>query len=242
MRSLLLFFFSHRTLANLRWDLHLLRVRLKNRLTGSHQKLTVFVSRRSSPVYLNLGSGPRGLDSPHWINIDAFPDTNVHFLLDFNRPLPFADATLDGVFCEHVLEHFTIEDGRQMMTEVHRALKPGGVVRIIVPDAEWVMRSYFDQPEALLKHRLGSEATSSSPSPMEVVNQYFRQRYEHHFLYDAATLTKMLRSIGFAEANRVRYRETHHSKDLLLDDSKYEPESLYVEAVKGETRGLSPET
>lgn len=236
MRSLLLFFFSHRTLANLRWDLHLLRVRLKNRLTGSHQKLTAFVRRRSSPVYLNLGSGPRGLDSPHWINVDAFADTNVHFLLDFTRPLPFESASLDGMFCEHVLEHFTLEDGQQLMTEIHRCLKPGGTARLIVPNAEWVMRSYFDQPDQLTQHRLGDSPSSTEvPTAMEIVNQYFRQRYEHHFLYDFTTMAKMLQAAGFSQTTQLSYQQTATCSVLLLDHPKYEKESLYVEAVKGGT-------
>jgi predicted SAM-dependent methyltransferase len=165
--------------------------------------------------------------------VDAFPDTNVHFLLDFNRTMPFEDQTLDGVFCEHVVEHFTFEDGRQMLGEICRALKAGGVVRIIVPDAAWVMRTYFDQPDLLVHHRLGESVSGAeSQEPMGIVNQYFRQRYEHHFLYDFPSLEKMLKQAGFAEVTQLTFKQSAMCPDLVLDHPKYQIESLYVEARK----------
>jgi predicted SAM-dependent methyltransferase len=233
MKSFLLFFLSHQTLANIRWDLHMLKVRAKNMLTGNHRKLRKFARTRESPIYLNLGSGPRGLVSPHWLNVDAYPDTNVHFLLDFNRTFPLPGASIDGVFCEHVLEHFTYEDGLKMMTEIYRCLTSKGTLRVIVPDAEWVMRSYFDQPERLVAHREGPETSDTiSLTPMEIVNQYFRQRYEHHFLYDFPAMQKLLKSAGFSNVKRVSFLESESCADLALDHPKYQPESLYVEAVK----------
>jgi predicted SAM-dependent methyltransferase len=233
MKSFLLFFFSHQTLANIRWDLHMLKVRGKNMINGSHRKISEFARTREAPVYLNLGSGPRGLISPHWINVDAFPDTNVHFLLDFNRSLPLIDASLDGVFCEHVLEHFTYEDGLKLMTEICRCLKIEGTLRVVVPDAEWVMRSYFDQPAKLVAHREGTEKSDIiSATPMEIVNQYFRQRYEHHFLYDFTTMEKLLKSAGFSHVTRVSFSESENCAHVALDHPKYQTESLYVEAIK----------
>ncbi len=136
---------------------HVKGARQEQDVTGNHRKLSKFSHTREAPVYLNLGSDPRGLDSPHWINVDAFPETNIHFLLDFNRPIPLVDASLDGVFCERVLEHFTFADGLKMMTKICRSLKPKGALRVIVPDAEWVMRSYSDRPTELVGHRVGTD-------------------------------------------------------------------------------------
>jgi predicted SAM-dependent methyltransferase len=233
MKDFLLRLFSHRTLAGIRWDLHMLRVRIGNCVKGSPKKLRAFVAKRQEPVLLNLGSGPRGLATPNWINVDAFPDTNVHFLLDFNRQLPFTNESLDGVFCEHVLEHFSIEDGLKLLKEIHRSLKPGGCVRIIVPDAPWVMRTYFDNPTELVRHRTGgTDPADLNATPMEIVNLYFRQRYEHHFLYDFSTMHKMLTEAGFATVHHTAFKKSTLREDLALDDPKYEAESLYVEARK----------
>ncbi len=212
----------------------MMKVRVANWLTGSDRKLRSAIRGCKSPIYLNLGSGPRGLNSPHWINVDAFMDANVHFLLDFTRPLPFEDRTLDGVFCEHVAEHFTFEEGQRMFREIYRALKDGGVARIIVPDAAWVMHSYFNQPDLMIHHRNNGDSNSRcEQTPMEVVNQYFRQRYEHHFLFDFESMEKMLRCAGFSEIKRQTFKSSMMCTDLVLDHPKYKVESLYVEARKG---------
>ncbi len=193
VRSLLLAIFSHRTLALVRWDIGLLGVRVRGALAGQRAKLRRFVASRDAPVLLNLGAGPRGVGDAHWVNVDGAPDRGVQFLLDFSRPQPFDDGVFDGVFCEHVLEHFTQADGERLAREVKRILKPGGVFRVIVPDAEFVLRSYFEAPDALAAARGGADGTA-----MEAVNAYFRQRYEHQFMYDWPT------SFADAAARRVQ--------------------------------------
>lgn len=226
IRKAILFLLSHRTLAVLRWDLHFMIVRLKNVLTGQRGRLSRFMATRVSPVYLNLGSGPRGLDSAHWVNIDGFRDRNVHFEVDFARGLPFADASLDGVFCEHVIEHFSYEGARRLCAEIARVLKPGGVVRIIVPDAERVVRTYAEDPARLIAYR-GLEGATA----MQVVNDFFRQRYEHQFLFDWETMERMLGEAGLGDARRCEHGKGR-CPDLLIDDPKYAWESLYAEAAR----------
>jgi predicted SAM-dependent methyltransferase len=216
-RRVLLFLFSHRLLAVGRWDLHFLALRMWNALVGQKGRIRKFMASRAEPVRLNLGSGPRGLDNPHWVNVDGFTDRNVHFLLDISRRLPFGDQVFVGVFCEHVMEHFTLEDGEEIARDVRRILQPGGVFRVVVPDGERVMRNYFDGSD----RRLGR-------TRMEVVNSYFRQRYEHQFMYDAETLEAMLRRVGFKSVEVVSVQT---GSDLAkLDDPVYAEESLYIEA------------
>jgi predicted SAM-dependent methyltransferase len=226
VRRLLLSVFSHRTLAVARWDLGLLGVRLRAALTGQRARIRRFVATRTSPVLLNLGAGPRGIDDGHWVNVDGAADAGVRFLVDFQRPLPFDDGVLDGVFCEHVLEHFSQEDGQRMAAEVRRILRPGGVFRVIVPDAELVLKRYFEAPEALVDDRGAGQGTA-----MEAVNSYFRQRYEHQFMYDWPTLSQTLRRAGFRIVVRCCYSPAPPDcAPWRIDDEKYARESLYVEA------------
>jgi len=205
--------------------MHFLAVRLRNVLFANGRRLRTRVSSMGRPVYLNLGSGPRGIDDRRWINVDGYSDANVHFLLDFNRPLPFADSSLDGVFCEHVIEHFSQEDGLNLAREILRCLRPGGVVRIIVPDAERVMRAYFDHPQQLAERR-------KTQTAIEAVNSYFRQRYEHQFLYDFETMELMLQRAGFTTVIRSSFRTSVLCLDVVLDHPKYEWESLYIESTR----------
>lgn len=227
-RNALLFVFSHRTLATARWDFYFARARLKNYLKGTARKLRQHVENMPGPRYLNLGSGPRGIVDPHWLNVDGFLDKNVHFLLDFSRPWPIPDASMDGVFCEHVLEHFSLEDGIELLKQCVRVLKPGGVARFIMPDAAQIMRAYFDEPQFLVDRRLPASGLA-----IETVNIYFRQRYEHLCLYDWALSEYAFTKAGFSLIQKADFRQSKLvSEALLLDDPKYTWESLFIDAQK----------
>jgi|KBSMisStaDraftv2_1062788.scaffolds.fasta_scaffold347997_2 predicted SAM-dependent methyltransferase len=227
LRKILLFLLSHRALAIVRWDLHLLRLRIRNAITLQNRRIWSYVAARPSPLFLNLGSGPRGIDDAHWINVDAYYGKHVHYLLDFTRKLPFADQSFNGVFCEHVLEHFSFDCGESLAREVYRILRPGGFFRIIVPDGELILRRYFEAPNELIAWRGDSCLTA-----MQVVNSYFRQRYEHEFLHDFVALEKLLRCAGFTTVSRADFGRGVRCNSIVLDDPKYQWESLYVEAQK----------
>ena len=227
LKALILSLLSHRTAAVLRWDLHFLRLRLGSFFRGTRSKIEKQIAGAPRPLYLNLGSGPRGIDSPHWVNIDGFPDTNVQHLVDISRPLPIADSSFDGIFSEHVQEHFSLEDGIALLKECHRILVPGGHLRIIMPDAEKIMRAYFESPAELMSHR-----PALSGVAMETVNDYFRQRYEHQCLYDFSLARFALERAGFSGVARSSFGKGNSPGEMIVDDPKYAWESLYVEAAK----------
>jgi len=228
IRNFLLFFFSHRFLAIARWEFHFLSIRFFNATTFQGVRIRRFVASRKTPVFLNLGSGPRGVDDSHWINVDGFRDQNVHYVLDISRRLPFPSGSFDGVFCEHVLEHFSREDGERIAREVCRILRPRGCVRFVVPDAELLLQRYFSAPTEIVAWRGTRHET-----PMEIVNSYFHQRYEHQFLYDWVTMEKMLLDAGFGQVVRASPGLAVRCRAIVLDAPKYNWESLYVVASKG---------
>ena len=228
IRKSLLFCFSHRFLAITRWDLHFLWIRFINAITFQKARIRRFVVCCNSPLFLNLGSGPRGLSDVHWVNVDGFRDHNVHYLLDISRHFPFRANSFDGVFCEHVLEHFSLEDGERIAGEIYRILRPGGWARIVVPDAELILRRYFSAPTEIVAWR-----GTGNETPMEIVNSYFRQRYEHQFLYDWITIERMLLRAGLIDVARTSFGQGLQCPAIVLDAPKYAWESLYVEASKG---------
>lgn len=227
LRKAILSAVSHRSAATLRWDFHFMRVRVLARAQGVRSRIAAQIAASPRPLYLNLGSGPRGLASPNWINVDGYQDLNVHHLVDLSRPLPVDSNTFDGIFSEHVQEHFSLEDGIELLKECHRVLVPGGWIRLIMPDAERIIRTYLENPAELLEHR-----PMPSMKPMEAVNSYFRQRYEHQCLYDFDLASHAFSEAGFTNVTRADYRRGAGPGDLMLDHPKYEWESLYIEAQK----------
>ena len=68
---------------------------------------------------------------------------------DLRKKLPFPDRSVDYVYTSHVLEHLAAADAPKLIEEVFRVLKPGGMVRLVVPDLAYV-RGYLVR----CKHRL----------------------------------------------------------------------------------------
>jgi SAM-dependent methyltransferase len=65
------------------------------------------------------------------IGIDMRACPGVDVIVDLEHRLPFADASLDYVFAVHVLEH--VHDVFGLLGELHRVLKPTGVLHAMVP-------------------------------------------------------------------------------------------------------------
>lgn len=95
---------------------------------------------------LNLGCGASY--HPSWVNVDFVstgPGVVAHNLLS---GIPFPDQTFDAVYHSHVLEHFSQKDAPGFISECRRVLKPGGILRVAVPDLEGIARCYLKKLEA----------------------------------------------------------------------------------------------
>ena len=79
---------------------------------------------------LNLWLGGGGLDTGRFINIDLAPFYGVEIVSHAGR-LPFPENSCDRVACLALLEH--VPDPAEIVSEIHRVLKPGGVVEAVVP-------------------------------------------------------------------------------------------------------------
>ena len=62
---------------------------------------------------------------------------------DITKNLHYPDIHFDACYSSHVLEHLTKEESQQLLTECHRILKPQGVIRVVVPDLEAIVREYL---------------------------------------------------------------------------------------------------
>ena len=90
---------------------------------------------------LNFGCGDRL--APGWVNIDFHSHHPGVRRVNLLRRLPFADNSFDVVYSSHVLEHFSRDTAASLLRECHRILKPGGILRVVVPDLENVCREYL---------------------------------------------------------------------------------------------------
>lgn len=97
---------------------------------------------------LHLGCGdvrPVG-----WCHVDPFPSSPEHVIVadPARGPLPWPDGTFDGAVAMHVLMMVPWPDLVPWLVEVRRVLKPGGVLRLSVPDLLAAFDAYDEhQPD-----------------------------------------------------------------------------------------------
>lgn len=99
--------------------------------------------------YLNLGCGYRY--HPAWINIDFVSTGPGVIAHDLRKGIPYPDNYFDVVYHSHVLEHFPKHEATGFIGECYRVLKPGGILRVAVPDLERIVREYLQNLELALR-------------------------------------------------------------------------------------------
>jgi SAM-dependent methyltransferase len=91
-----------------------------------------------------LGSGAEALyDDPRVgvVAFDIYGSPLVQFVADAHA-IPLADASVDGVWVQAVLEH--VLDPTRVVDEIRRVLRPGGVVYAETPFMQQVHEGAFD--------------------------------------------------------------------------------------------------
>ncbi len=206
---------------------------LRRRTTGP------LVLGEARPRFLNLGSGPRVI--PGLVNVDFFGTPGIDFGADLRYPLRIPDASIDGIFTEHTLEHLSYGEADALLAECHRILGPGGTLRVVLPDLSPFLRSYssgdarwFAEWERLMfTESLDPErARRRLASPLEAIS-FVTQEYGHRSSWDVPTLRAHLERAGFLDVEVTGFRQGR-VPELLVDCEEQDRRfvSLYVEARK----------
>jgi predicted SAM-dependent methyltransferase len=96
--------------------------------------------------FLNLGCG--GCFHRDWVNVDFVSSDPAVIKHDLREKLPFGDSSFSVVYHSHVLEHLPRRAAPGFIRECHRVLKPGGILRVVVPDLEGIARLYLENLDA----------------------------------------------------------------------------------------------
>lgn len=123
---------------------------------------------------LNLGCGSRY--SKDWVNVDFVSSSPNVIAHNLTIGIPFSDSYFDIVYHSHVLEHFSKEDGILFIKECHRVLKPGGIIRIAVPDLEKYSEKYIASVEALENGGSPENYANHQWAIIELIDQMVRMK------------------------------------------------------------------
>ena len=184
-------------------------------------------------VYVNVACGPQVL--PGYLNLDLRNEDPSVITCDARRLLPIGDGAARGIRAEQFVEHLeTLEELPSFLKTCYAKLAPGGILRIIVPDAERYLQAYCrggGDLSGFWELEVPNPFPDDLPTRMDIINHVFHQWHEHRWAYDFETLAHRLNAAGFARVERSAYQSSHDPM-LAADRDVHAPYSLYVEAIK----------
>ncbi|WP_230284766.1 methyltransferase domain-containing protein [Deinococcus sp. 23YEL01] len=123
-----------------------------------------------APLWVMIGAGEQ-----RWDGWTPTQQADLNLLEPASFAAFFGNRRADAFLCEHVWEHLTVEEGERAARLVHTYLKPGGRLRVAVPDGHHPDPAY----QALV--------AVNGPGPA----------HDHRVLYTLATLTPVFTQAGF---------------------------------------------
>ena len=176
-----------------------------------------------------------------WKTFDIEPRADYVYDINSGESFPFKDGEVDNYYASMVFEHIHLSNVNFILTEVFRTLRPGGLIRIVVPDIEIGINAYVEKELLWL-------SSSTCPTPDKdhpptalgklmgwfyTENQFKKgaMRQGHCMCYDWETLNYYLKNNKFTNIRRLSYGEcspVFTGKDFV----RYRSWGLYAEATK----------
>ena len=217
-------------------------------------------------IKLNLGCG--SVRPVGWINTDSslnaniqkiplagkkiakifnpieYQDTNVVYM-NLNKRWKYANDSIDIVYASHLFEHLTIKSSNLFLSEAYRTLKPGGIIRIVVPDMYQICKKYIQEYEsadgttdttkfiiwAINMHREGQYGEIGFFK--KLVLEWQGYPHQHKYMYDRYSLALKLKEFKFVEAVNLTYGRSNSIREIEeVEGTKESYLSVYLEAKK----------
>lgn len=167
----------------------------------------------TKPIRLVIGSGFTFVKG--WLHTDI-ETLNILKLEDWAAYFP--ENSVDRILAEHVWEHFNEADGKQAFRNCHTFLKPGGVLRVAVPDG------FHPNPEYIDKVKIGGTGDGAD---------------DHKMLYNYQIMSSFLEDIGFKvipleyfdENGQFHQRPWRTEDGIILRSAAHDPRNRAGELV-----------
>lgn len=144
---------------------------------------------------LCLGAG--NVRIPGFISIDSRELPELDYVTSVDKLDMFQDNSVDLIYSCHVLEHFPRRATQRVLREWYRVLKPGGTLRLAVPDFEACVKVYETTKNMalLLGHLVGGQDYPGNT---------------HFMVFDFTYLATLLSEVGFRNIRKYDWRQSIH--------------------------------
>ncbi|MEO5891103.1 MAG: methyltransferase domain-containing protein [Ferruginibacter sp.] len=217
-------------------------------------------------IKLNLGCGSVRPES--WINTDSSLNANLQKIpligkiitrpfnkvvyeggnmvyMNLNKRWKYSDNTVDIVYASHLFEHLSLSAARLFLAESYRCLKPGGVIRLVVPDLYKICKKYISDYESGIKddttefimwainmHREGQYGSDIGLIKKTILEGQ-GYPHQHKFMYDEKSLGKKMAENGFTGIRSLSYGVSEYIPQIKdVEGTQESYLSVYLEALK----------
>lgn len=151
---------------------------------------------------------------------------------DVLKGLPVQSGSVDVVYSSHVIALLDRAEADVFLAEVLRILRSGGVFRISIPDFKIWVEKYRETGDIDEFQRYLALSTPKPKGLLQWLRVALVGTRQHYWLYDGASLCRLLEQRGFVGAEILPAGETGIAEPGGLDLREREGNSVYVEARK----------
>lgn len=162
---------------------------------------------------IHLGCWTRNI--PGFINVDLVDLPHIHYKRSIDDLSVFEDNSADLIYSSHNFEYFDRVEAKRVLAEWRRVLKPGGLLRLAVPDLEKLFQIYqlTGDIQKILGPLYGRMVINTSTGDQTIY---------HKTVYDFNSLKLLLEESGFGNVRRYDWSKTIH-KDYDDHSQAYFP-------------------
>jgi ubiquinone/menaquinone biosynthesis C-methylase UbiE len=164
--------------------------------------------------------------------------------MNLNKPWKYKDNSVDIVYASHTFEHLSQKSAKLFLSEAYRCLKPGGSIRLVVPDLYKICKKYIDEyehgdaedPTTFIMWAINMNREGQYGNPgffKRIIFEFQGYPHQHKFMYDEKSLGKRMKEVGFDELVSLQYGVSKHIEDIKdVEGIRESYLSIYIEGVK----------
>jgi len=191
----------------------------------AHEQTQTDEQKPTNVRRLNWGCGEWA--EAGWINSDVKEDEGIDIVADIRDGLPLDSDSIDYAVSIHALPEVPFTELVPVLTELRRVLKPGGVLRLALPDLDKGIDAYHRKDSKYFKvPDQDAKSVSAKFVTQMVWYGYSRSLFTHEFI------AEQLERAGFAKVAHCAFQQTASRYPDIVKLDNREQESLFVEAVK----------
>lgn len=151
---------------------------------------------------LEIGSGSKPLEG--YIHLNINPKAPHVDIIANAEKIPCPDNEFDEIVANHILEHIIWHKSEAVLAEWYRVLKPKGIIKICVPNLDWIIDLYKDPNRW---KTIKGHPYSAKENKLDMVNHYLygtsAVHNQHQRAFNAEHLYYLLMKVGLKNIHMV---------------------------------------